>query len=323
MKTWCWLCCAFAVLIISFNAWALLSDNVIQNGDFESLSGLKLADSPRTQAEIAAGANPVRSWQFHPGGIAAEGPTSGQYFTDLGKWIAPWGISTYDDPRAAYNLGDNSAPNNRSIVTRNGQQTGVMEGALFRGWVTQVVAAPVGHTTGTAVIDFDYWFNQWETTPDYGDSILHVWIGGFNEGSLPSWDDRAMPIFGGSQADLNTMGATPLWDSPDWNTTGWSGIGSEKPDIGSQGLDWHTLSMDNPGTNTFEITTSYDYYYISAWLTVYIESHPYFWLYGGRPTDTMAAAIDNVSLQLPMIPEPTAAATALIGACALLAQRRR
>ncbi|MCC7145427.1 MAG: hypothetical protein IT443_03200 [Phycisphaeraceae bacterium] len=280
-------------------AWALPpSVNLIGGGTFEGEgfgtgsedleSFIKINDSPLTPEEVAAGTDPVRAWQFHPA-------------FDSGKWIGMWGITAQNDPRTAWYAGQPVAPENRSVVTRDGQPNGVMEGALFRGHMTQIIKAPVNHVAGTATIDFDYWFNQWEETPQAGDSILHVWIGGFNEASLPSWEDRAGPIFGGSQAELDAMGATHLWSSPDWNTWGWGGIGSEEEDIGSQGLEWHSLSVTNADRTTFEITTPFDYYYVSVWLTVYSEPHPWFWLYGQEPADAMAAAVDNMDFRLAVL----------------------
>ncbi|MCC7408164.1 MAG: PEP-CTERM sorting domain-containing protein [Phycisphaeraceae bacterium] len=314
--------CVVMACAVSSSASALLSDNIIQDGDFENLSGLKLADSPRTLEEMYAGTNPVRSWQFHPGGIAAEnagGYVIGQPFSDLGKWIGEWGINTASNPRSPETI---PSMVNRSIVQRDGQPTGIMEGAGFRSWVTQVVTAPVGHTAGPAVIDFDYWFNQWETNPGDADSIFHVWVGGLNQADLPTWQDRAGPLWGGETTDSNWTNLAPLWDSPDWNTWGWNGIGADKPDVGSQGLQWHIFSMTNPAETTFNIATPYDYYYISVWQCVYAEAHPYFWLYGGKPTDRMAVAIDNVSLQVSVVPEPSVAILSAVGMLAILRRRR-
>lgn len=96
----------------------------------------------------------------------------------------------------------------------------------------------------------------------------------------------------------------------------------QKPDIGSQGMAWHTLSTTHPVETTFNIDTPYDYYYVSAWLCVYSEPHPYFWLYGGIATDRMAVAIDNVSLRVSVVPEPSAAILSAVGALAILRRRR-
>ncbi|MCC7408854.1 MAG: PEP-CTERM sorting domain-containing protein, partial [Phycisphaeraceae bacterium] len=170
---------------------------------------------------------------------------------------------------------------------------------------TQIMQAPAGHVAGPATIDFDYWFNQWEVEVADADSIFHVWIGGLNAADLPEWQDRASPLWGGNPvADADWSNLNAIWDSPDWNTWGWTGIGSDKEDIGSQGLQWHNLSVDNAGVGSFNIDTTYDYYYISTWLTTYSEPHAYFWLYGGKPTDQMAVAIDNVDFRVTLAGAP-------------------
>ena len=101
---------------------AVMSPNLIVGGDFESLTAIKTSDSPRTQAEIDEGRSPVRYWQFHPGGIAAEnagGYTVGQHFDDFGKWIGQYGIGTDDSPRPHPWLAPAPLPNNRSLVERD------------------------------------------------------------------------------------------------------------------------------------------------------------------------------------------------------------
>ncbi|MCC7409826.1 MAG: hypothetical protein IT442_17300, partial [Phycisphaeraceae bacterium] len=295
---------------LATSAGATLSANLINGGTFEgagfngvdttneNLSFLKLLDSPRTAAEIGANTDPVRAWQFHSGGVAAEdagGYTTGQTFTDVGKWIGAFGMGILPDARSPETLGVNI---NRSIVQRNGQPTGVLESVGYRSWATQIIAAPANQIAGPATINFDYWFNQWEDVVQDADSIFHVWIGGVNEADLPTWQDRAGPLWGGATTDPNWPNVNPLWDSPDWNTWGWGGIGSDKPDVGSQGLQWHTFSATNPGDTTFNITTPYDYYYVSMWMTTYSEPHPYFWLYGKKPTDRMAVAVDNMDFRV-------------------------
>lgn len=297
---------------LTATAGAALSDNLINGGTFEGagFNGvdttgeaiepiIKIYDSPRTQAEVDATTDPVRAWQFHSGGTAAEDTdwyTTGQTFTDVGKWIGQWGIGIAPNPRSPEVIPSSI---NRTIVQRDGQPTGVLEGAGFRSHAAQIVAAPANQVAGPATIDFDYWFNQWEDVVADADSIFHVWIGGLNEADLPTWQDRASPIWGGNPAgDTDWSNLNPIWDSPDWNTWGWTGIGSDKTDIGSQGLQWHNLAADNAGAGDFNITTTYDYYYVSIWLTTYSEGHPYFWLYGGKPTDRMAVAIDNIDFRV-------------------------
>jgi hypothetical protein len=69
--------------------------------------------------------------------------------------------------------------------------------------------------------------------------------------------------------------------------------------VGSQGLVWHDFSTDNPGLDTFQITTAYPYYYVSIWECVYSEKH-YYWAINKPPADQMAVAIDNVDLRFPV-----------------------
>jgi len=305
---------AIAIALPALPVHAAPSGNVIGGGDFESLSTIKLLDSPRTQAEIDAGANPVRSWQFHPGGIAAEtagGYTAGQTFTDLGKWIGQYRIGTDDSPHHTYPWGTpGPTPNNRSLAERDGQTSYVMDGIHFHASVCQVIQAPITHVAGVATIDFSYWFNRWEDGYSLaGDSTLHVWIGGLS--SLPTAFDRAGAIFGGNLDGSETGSSgqwslSPLWDSPNWTLWPWSGIGSEKPAIGSQGLVWHELSSSFPSSATFTIDTPYPYYYISIYQSIASSATDFF----ETPivATRMAAAIDNIDLRLPM---------ALLGDCNL------
>jgi len=305
------------VLAASSLALASLSSNLIVGGDFESLSAIKTIDSPRTQAEIDAGAQPVRAWQFHPGGIAAEATAEydvGDSFTDFGTWIGAWGISTQADRLNA------TAPNNVSTVSGNSY----LEGAYFRSWAAQVVKAPTNHVAGPATINFDYYFNQWTATvppmSNDANSIFHVWIGGINDEDLPTWADRAGPIWGGNvygDPGATSPGAwdtlNPLWSSPNFDSQpwGWEGIGSDQPAVGSQGQLWHSFSAAFPSSVTFEIAQPYDNYYVSIWQTVYSEGHDYFWLYGGKIVDELAVAIDNIDLRVAV------ASPVVIGDCNL------
>ncbi|MCC7145420.1 MAG: hypothetical protein IT443_03165 [Phycisphaeraceae bacterium] len=297
-------CARLALLILlclGTYAQGRLSTNVVQGGDFESLSYLKLQDSPLTAEEILAGAEPIRAWQFHPGGIDA---VTQQPFTDVGMWIGAFGLSTEPDPRQAWNEQRDISPINRSTVMRNGQPTGVLEGVTFRSWTTQIIQGPENQIPGQASIDFDYFWNNW--VPAYtqdGASIFHVWIGGFNQADIPSWEDRTGPLWGGDpewgDAEDPSFG-TPLWTSPNWDEWGWFGEGSEEPDVPSLGNQWNTLSVTDPDRTTFMISAPFDYYYISVWEVVYSENHPYFYQFGGQPADTLAVAIDNIVLRLPV-----------------------
>lgn len=286
---------------------AVMSPNVIVGGDFESINAIKTLDCPRTQAEIDEGRNPVRAWQFHPGGIAAEnagGYTIGQAFSDLGKWIGQYGIGTEDFPPRQQWPYPSAYATNRSLVERDGQATHVMDGVMFHASFSQVMAAPDTHVAGAATIDFSYWFNRWQDAYGLeGDSTLHVWIGGLT--SLPTYADRAGAIFGGNLDGSETgsggkWSLSPLWDSPNWTLWPWSGIGSDKPAVGSQGLAWHELSADYPSSATFTIDTPYPYYYISIYQSVATSALDPFWepLVSSR----MAVAVDNIDLRLPLAP---------------------
>jgi hypothetical protein len=96
---------AICAILCAGSVWATLSDNLVPNGDFEDFttslfvgddanvtdwSYIKYEHSPRTAAEVSAGASPVRAWQFHP-----------DY--DLGRWIGPWGTTSAD--RGNHHLG--------------------------------------------------------------------------------------------------------------------------------------------------------------------------------------------------------------------------
>ena len=184
----------------------------------------------------------------------------------------------------------------------------VMDGVAFHASFSQVIEAPATHIAGTATIDFSYWFNRWEDSyPLAGDSTLHVWIGGLS--SLPTYADRAGPVFGGNLdgSETGSGGAWdlhPLWDSPNWTLWPWTGIGSDKPAVGSQGLAWHELSADFPSSATFTIDTPYPYYYISIYQSVATSAQDPFW----EPlvSTRMAAAIDDIDFRLPI---------ALLGDC--------
>jgi len=343
-------------------AWGALSANLLGGGTFqgtgftpgangvgENLSALKTDDSPRTQAEINDGTSPVRAWQFHQGGVAAEtagGVTTGQSFTDLGRWIgasqSPPGFSTFDNPRA---VGVVPALQNRTVVTRNGQPNGVMDSVAFRWGMGQFVAAPANvAATGTAQLDYDYFFRYWEGNPTAGSydmgklnstpQILQVAVWGLTADQLPAYAARFEPrhddFMTPPYPDLFDLGFELLYTGPNFNSqfyddwlTGSSdpgqsiyggftpGMPTDTPDDQvwkrlSDGVDNYAGSAANPVITpnaydgSFPITKKYDYFYVSARMVVYAEDHVYFWLYGGKPTDTMSVALDNVSLKVPL-----------------------
>jgi len=295
---------------------AVPGNNVVGGGTFEDLSqtvytadsGQTVTDytyykhlgSPRTQAEIDVGTNPVRPWQFH------------REF-DFGRWMPVWGagsgdygtqtgISAYDTPRSLWSdstgWSQQVCTNNISVYPLNSGNH-ALEGVFFRSWVGQFMEAPVNQVAGTASIDFDYFWNNWQppATTDAA-SIFHVFIYGVTEAQLPDWNERWGP---GAQSNFDgPNGADVLWTSPNWEEWGWTGPGSDEPGIASQGNQWNSFSTDHPDRATFEITTPYPYYYITVWESVYSEGAQYWWLYGGKPSDQMAIAIDNIEFRLPV-----------------------
>ncbi len=322
-------CTAAVVFFVVSTASAALSPNLLspeastfEGSGFgtagEDLGFIKVEDSPLTAAEVDAGTQAVRSWQFHPGGSDAD---TGLPFTDLGRWIGAWGISTWDDPRAAYALGEDPAPENRTIVQRDGQPTGILEGASFRGHMGMFIEAPANQTTGTAQIDFDYYFHYWQGVADPNDpnfydlegtaQILRGQVYGLNAGDLPSWEDRSGPVA--------PTGATLLYDMPNFNSQQqWHHMGNGAPETDylpeNPNVEWGRLSdgvwmyasgesdfvLDIYKDGSFPLDQTYDYYYIQIALYTYSEPHEYFWLWGGKPADQVAVAIDNVSFQVPV-----------------------
>jgi len=338
---------ALVAALAASPSFGVLSDNVIGGGSFEELSttlftadsGQTVADypylkhehSPRTLAEIASPeTRPVRAWQFHPE-------------FDLGRWITTWGvggdypgdydgmtgISAYDDPRSYWDEGafpgDGTwtAPVSCNNVSEDPLNPGnhVMEGVWFRPTVGQIVQAPPDHVAGTATIDFDYYWDNWEDPPTDGASIFHVWVWGLPESDLPSWEDRAgLP----SAYDLPSVfpDAELVFTSPNWAEWGWTGPGSDEPEIASLGDQWLTFSQEHPDRAVFEIADPFPYYYVAVWTVTYAEMHPYYWPYGGKPADTFAIGIDNIDLRL-QVPEPATLGVFAVAALGLLRRRQR
>ncbi|MCC7409023.1 MAG: hypothetical protein IT442_13210, partial [Phycisphaeraceae bacterium] len=347
--------------VLALPVHAALSPNLIVGGTFEGsgfntapdganedLSFLKMQDSPRTVDEVNLNLTPVRAHQFHSGGTIGEGPDAGQTFTDLGRWIGATGgdpsigFTTFDNPRG---VGLTPALQNRSIVTRNGQPNGVIDATAFRWGMAQFVPAPENvASSGTAQLDYDYFFRYWEGNPTAGvydlgalndpPQILQVTVWGIMADELPTYADRFEPRHDGYMtppfSELFDRGFDLLYFGPNFNSqyhddwlSGSSdpgqsiyggftpGMPTDTPDDQvwkrlSDGVDNYAGSAANPVITTdaydgsFQINQQYDYFYVVARMVVYSESHPYFWLYGGIPTDTMSVAIDNVSLQVPL-----------------------
>ncbi len=278
-------------LCMQASAAAVLSGNLLAGpaSDFEDTSGIKLEDSPLTEGEVT----PVRAWQFHPD-------------FDLGRWISNFGASAVDSPQDTWNDGGDVAPINRSVDPLN-PGNHVLESASFRPTAGLILAAPENHVAGTASIDFDYYWNNWTgLEPGAGGtdgaSIFKMWIYGFNQEDLPTWGDRYGPDNNGPANGDGTYDGF-LWTNPNWSEWGWGPVdapGHDELAIESLGNQWNTLSVTDPSRTSFEITTPYDYYYISLYLVTYSEPHQYFWLYGGRVIDQMAVALDNIDFRLPV-----------------------
>jgi len=316
-----------AVALFAPTSFAALSSNIVGGGDFEDFgttvytadSGQQVTDytyfkhehSPKTQAEINAGTNPVRAWQFHPE-------------FDFGRWIPVYGaggafpgdydgqtgVSVFEDPRSYWN-DDPDYEWTQAVSTINISEdplnpgNHVMEGVRFRTWLGQIVRAPENHVPGTATIDFDYYFNNWTGLPPGSPgtdaaSIFHVWIWGVPDSDMPTWSDRfGMP--GGHEVyPYGTVfpNSELVFCSPNWSEWGWTAPGSDKPQILSLGDQWNDFSVDHPDLTDVQVPTVYSNYYIAVWECVYSEPHAYQWFYGGKPADSFAVGIDNIELKL-------------------------
>ncbi len=291
---------------------AALSSNLVINGDFESSTSVKSVPSALTQAEIDAAALPLNEWQFHPD-------------FDLDVFIGTWAISDFADPRFSYSQGDTPASLNRSSLSGNH----VLDSVAFRPWTTVIFQAPANMVAGPAVFDFDFFFDYWDEA-DLGGTpqILHPVIHGFSAADLPTWSDRWGPhngddwFYGDSPAEPITGNWDILYDGVNFNSQQHQHDLNGEPEIpyhqAPNDGQWHSYSEgwtqvlpsgytaapwegeDGGWTydGTFDIDQAYDYLAITFRMVTYSESHLYFWLYGGKPTDALSIAIDNVSLQV-------------------------
>ncbi|MCC7145423.1 MAG: PEP-CTERM sorting domain-containing protein [Phycisphaeraceae bacterium] len=316
------------VVLLAPTTLGSLSSNLVGGSTFEGAGFgtgseiiepiIKVNDSPLTPAEVTAGSNPVRAWQFHPN-------------YDLAKWIGTFAVSTWNNPRQAYDQGQIVRPHNRSVVTRNSQNTGIMEGVYYRMGVGQLIQAPGNMVAGSAQLDFDYFFRYWEGNPTAGNyniqalgdtpQILQLEVWGVMAANLPTWADRFNPT--NADDELAALGWTKLYDSPDFNSQQHSqwlsggtvdspfamGLPTDTPDASvwktlSAGVTVYSGSAANPTTSTvdgsFNISQQYDYLYVYASLVEYKEN--IWWTYGYELPSQLSAAIDNVSLQVSVGP---------------------
>ncbi len=312
---------AILAVAVASPARGALSDNIVISGDFEDPQYIKQVDSPRTQAEIDAGTAPVRAHQFHPGGLVGVEPNpanqilpAGTEFNDFNRWIGHWphdgagGIQIFDDARAAYANGTPIATHN-VVNDPLRPDNRVMEGTYFRGGVRTIIPAPQNQVTGTATIDFDYYFNFWDpANPETTPQILHVWFFGLTEEQVPDWSDR----FNLGDPDVlwgtwNSPGDPGfpyhlLFDSPNWNSQWWesSDLYFGEPSIGSLGNQWYRFSEEHPDKVEFELDQTFPYYGLMVRMVTYSEGHEYFWLWGGKPSDAFSIAVDNFDIRLPV-----------------------
>lgn len=328
---------------------ATLSANLIGGGDFEDFgtesfvgdSGtvvdykyFKHEHSPRTQAEIDAGANPVRAWQFHPN-------------YDLGRWITVYGagsndyglmtgISTYAQPRTLWNEGTSAWQPGSAVSCHNvsvdpsNPANHVMESVMFRSSLGIFLKAPTNQVIGPAQLDFDYFVHDWTVNSAYYNYqpyqvpvILHMWVYGVEAQGLPTWQMRWGPgLKNPGELPSGLSGWHELYATPHWSDW-WDEDAANGYPIGHDGfvnidgqgydsLQWRTLSngvtapLPPPPYNgaarttdgSFVLDKTYPYYYVDIWFTTYSEPSPYFWQFGQRPTDVFSDAFDNISLKV-------------------------
>ncbi|MCC7145424.1 MAG: PEP-CTERM sorting domain-containing protein [Phycisphaeraceae bacterium] len=317
-----WLAALMVSCLAGSSAQAvILSSNLIPAGSFDDSTihtfvgadgnvqdqrWYKFADSPRNAAEVAAGSPALGASLFHS-----------DY--DLGRWIAPFGaVSAEANPRTAFDLGQPVGSINRSTITRDGQSTGILEGAAFRGWAVCMIEAPANQKTGTAKLDFDYYFNYWDPVNlDETPQLLQAVVLGVPADALPgyasrwgAWNndvwDNTNPI-GDQWAENDSW--VEVYRSASWNSQAHAAdlAGNPWPGYGylpSQGDQWQTYSdgvtdsEDVYHDGTFTLNQTFPYYLVIFRMVVFSEGHMNFWLLGNKPTDTMSVAIDNVSLQV-------------------------
>jgi hypothetical protein len=142
---------------------AVLSDNIVVNGDFESTTNLKNNTSPD-------GVLPHRFSQEY----------------DFGMWLSHWGppnnpgglggISTYDDPRTDAPGNTASTGNlgnfNRSVDPLN-PNNHIMEAVMFRPSLTQWIKAPENHVAGPIHFSFDFMMQNGHTYSEWGNVVVY------------------------------------------------------------------------------------------------------------------------------------------------------
>jgi len=287
------------LLLVQTASWASLSDNAVSDGDFEDNSHVKTENF---------GSTGKRPWQFIGQYTEAEQLITGRE-NDLGMWIdstpglqglGTWdgpAMTTFDNPQlewATNGTGIERGMGGRNVSLIDGDH--VLECTGFRKGAGQILAAPANHVAGTATINFDYYWTDWEGTRA---SPVAFQMRVYGVPTLPSFVDLAMwsppeTLTGG---ELDQVGGTCVYASPEWNLWG----DSQDPNVIRNPVtpvQWRTLS-DDFDVN-FTVDQAYPYYYVRLWMRAYVEPHVYWWWEGGRVVDTLAIALDDIDLRLPV-----------------------
>ncbi len=279
------------------SASAALSGDIVQGGDFESYNTTVKSEN------IGAGGG--RPWTFDGAYTPEEQALVGRA-NDVGYWVGSYGyITNLDDPRQeaidnGWVLGtENLGTGNVSLGDGGNHFLDIVG---FRAHGLQIIEAPAGHVAGPAEFDFDYFWEEWAahggaprlTAVVYGVTSLPDELPSLTFGNYFELDFPGLPI--------ERLYTAPAW-AQDANSETWLNFDKWDNNMPAAGEGvWKTLSDD--WDNTFDITSPYPYYLIRYNAVVYHEGDEYFWLYGGKPTDTVTMGFDNFSLKVSV--EPTA-----------------
>ncbi|MCC7205328.1 MAG: hypothetical protein IT441_09635, partial [Phycisphaeraceae bacterium] len=297
------------LLTLASPAIAALSGNLIPNGDFESTSNLKMAGGNDNSATYIP---------IHRSNID----------TDWGRWLAMWGppsqadnsqalagFSTYNDPRNLAETGGDTQTSgdlgtfNRSVDPTNpGSGNHVMENALFRSRTGLWIHAPENQTTGPMSFSFSFYQDLLDTHPG---AWFNVSLYGLNF-DFPH--DTAY-LTDGSAGNFMTP---ILYDNPeqlDGDILAYCSFGAfalNNPPPGHDYSDefdhWRTVTTDNSGDDmwiaapknflTANLTQTYQNYAVVIYSVAYSEGDPFFWLYGGKVTESPSMLFDNIDFRL-------------------------
>ncbi len=286
-----------------------LSGNLIVNGDFETTANLKNSSSLDNSNQ----AIPVHRWNND---------------TDYGMWIAKWGppslgglagFSTYDDPRDIAETGGTTQASgdlgnmNRSVdPTDPSGQNHVMENILFRPRWAQWFQAPENHVPGPISMDFDFYLHDWSNFDPSSPTMMIVTLYGLN--FSPPHDVTYIDDNAPSHA-VTPLGAEPNDAQGAWNPSGLDGdplvhfrFNFWMQDYSDYFDQWNHISTGDAANPlwsaydgniiTTELTETYQNYALVVYSAVYAEGNEYFWLWGGKVTDTPALLWDNFDVRL-------------------------